>query len=147
MYLKRHKWIKKKKKNPRSRGSHESALAFHRSMTAIFDTHVHARVILVWSRRDCSLGPRQRARDAVEPECTIHTTPLGDFIRGSPKEAYLRQSTRQKAFDQWEAEWVRNSPHEASMSSRFLPLLRITRSGWPLQRPLSQTVAQTNHPH
>jgi len=29
--------------NPHSRGSHDSALTFHRSLTAIFDTHEHVR--------------------------------------------------------------------------------------------------------
>ncbi len=92
--------------NPRSKGSRESALKFHRSLTDFFAMHGQTMLVLVWSPTDHSLGPRQRVRRVVA--ATIRAMTTEDEM--TPPETLLRQDTRQAAFDKWSAEWVANPP-------------------------------------
>ena len=76
--------------NPRSKGSRESALKFHRSLTDFFAMHGQTMLVLVWSPTDHSLGPRQRVRRVVA--ATIRAMTTEDEM--TPPETLLRQDTR-----------------------------------------------------
>src|SRR6266404_3299612 len=89
--------------NPRSKGSRQSAVMFHRSLTALFEAHEQTRLCIVWSPVDRTLEPAERARALTEQ--LIRTTPQ-DAVEDNITEAFLLRDTRAKpsrpgASDTW----------------------------------------------
>src|SRR6266404_9155948 len=145
--------------NPRSKGSRQSAVMFHRSLTALFEAHEQTRLCIVWSPVDRTLEPAERARALTEQ--LIRTTPQ-DAVEDNITEAFLVRDTRAKPSRPGASDTSRN-PRPTSTSRplpsptlRTAPLVLYGRQQSRLTRrriralqailPLIPTTRQVNRP-
>ncbi len=101
--------------NPRSIGSRQLAVMFHRSLTALFEAHEQTRLCVVWSPVDRTLEPAERARALTE-----QPTPQ-DAVEDNVTEAFLLRNTRAKAVQTWGERDMEKPPSHLHITASSFP--------------------------
>ncbi|KAH9017859.1 hypothetical protein EDB85DRAFT_2201432 [Lactarius pseudohatsudake] len=89
-------------KNTRNKTAQSSALLFHFSLTTLCTIHRNTNIVLVWTPTDHELENQTVARHKATEAC--RRDPPGRVERVQ-SAAYQKDRARQKAFQEWAAEW------------------------------------------
>ncbi|KAH9016990.1 hypothetical protein EDB85DRAFT_1897866 [Lactarius pseudohatsudake] len=89
-------------KNTWNKTAQSSALLFHFSLTTLCTIHRNINIVLVWTPTDHELESQTVARHTATEAC--RRDPPGGVER-MQSVAYQKDRARQKAFQEWAAEW------------------------------------------